>query len=88
MSKETEPIGYIRNCYLGARDGEAIFHGREDGITVPTLNGYAIIPMEEYVRLLKSDPRCTYLKLEKFRQMLLEVIREGKKESEASDETN
>jgi hypothetical protein len=44
-TKQEEPgeYGYVRNCLLVARKGEVLFW---DG--KPTLDGYAIIPMEEY----------------------------------------
>ena len=43
--------GWLRNCQIMPRDGEdVLFSTNGDGIR-PYLDGYAIIPVEEYNRL-------------------------------------
>lgn len=51
MSEQIE--SYVRNCYIKSRDGEALF--TFDGATVtPQLDGYAIIPNEDYEASLQE----------------------------------
>jgi hypothetical protein len=38
---------YIKNCYISPRPGDTLFISTKDGI-IATLDGYAIIPMEDY----------------------------------------
>ena len=52
--ESTVPQPFIKNCYLCARKGETIFHQTADAI-IPLLDGYAIIPCEEYDRLIASQ---------------------------------
>lgn len=42
---------YVRNCLLVTR-GETLFHITQWGSIITTLDGYAIIPMERYDRLM------------------------------------
>jgi len=59
VDEPQEPVkdnhhGYIHNCYLEPRgDDQMFWHGADD-ITRPTLDGYAIIPMEVYEQLKKD----------------------------------
>jgi len=46
--------GFVTNCYLQSREGETIFHILEDGTPIAHLDRYAIIPIEEYDKLLKD----------------------------------
>lgn len=44
--------GYVHNCFLQPRDWkQPMFVSRDGGPIVATLDGYAIIPVEEYNRL-------------------------------------
>jgi hypothetical protein len=39
--------GWAHNCLLSMREGEQLFH--QDSVSIrPTLDGYAIIPIEQY----------------------------------------
>lgn len=41
--------GFLKNCYISPRVGDApMFHGREDGTIVAALEGYVIVPIEQY----------------------------------------
>ena len=40
----------LKNCFIKSRDGEDLFHIHKDRIH-PVLDGYAIIPIEEYQQL-------------------------------------
>ena len=58
MNKVNMVYGYVHNCYLVMRDGERSPYGEqhmfvqdEKGIKA-TLNGYAIIPVEQYEELI------------------------------------
>lgn len=51
----SEPKGYLRNCLISARiDGPNIFEIDLEGNVYACLDGYAILPMEEYVRLKEA----------------------------------
>ena len=41
---------YVKNCYIQAREGDYCFDQNDDGIFAH-LDGYAIIPIEEFERL-------------------------------------
>lgn len=46
---EPEPRGFLRHCYLVTR-GEVLFHATD--VTVHAmLNGYAVLPVEEFARV-------------------------------------
>jgi hypothetical protein len=42
--------GLVTNCFIKARNGEFIFYLSSEGI-YPKLDGYAIIPIEDYKKL-------------------------------------
>ena len=45
--------GYLKNCYIQGRDDDGwLFHADRDTVTA-RLDGYAIIPMEQYDRLIR-----------------------------------
>lgn len=47
--------GYIWNCFLHPRRGDGVlFTEAADGSLRPHLNGYAIIPIEEFNRLARA----------------------------------
>ena len=46
--------GYVRNCHISAREGDTLFSLFEGNFR-PYLDGYAIIPIEEYERLKGLD---------------------------------
>lgn len=46
--------GFIRNCIIDLRPGEDITYINNNGAEVIGLDGYAIIPKEEYVALRKA----------------------------------
>lgn len=53
-ARAIQPKGYVRNCLLIRRDTDEspyLFHADGD-VCTPALDGYAIIPVEEYQRLL------------------------------------
>jgi len=41
-------MGYLRNCYIKNRDGGDTMFNIHNGVVDATLDGYAIIPIEEY----------------------------------------
>ena len=43
--------GYVKNCIINAKEGETAFSIDTKGKITPYLDGYAIIPVEEYERL-------------------------------------
>jgi len=45
------PMPTVINCYIQSR-GEILFY-QMDGAIIPNLDGYAIIPIEEYERLTR-----------------------------------
>ena len=48
--------GYVKNCYFEPKEGDTLFE--VDGVTGevhPTLDGYAIIPIEVYKKLKEKD---------------------------------
>ena len=45
---------YVINCLLSPKNGDTIFSIEGDDI-FPHLDGYAIIPMQEYERLIQSE---------------------------------
>lgn len=49
---------YLRNCLIRPRKGEAapLFYQRDDGTVVARLDGYAIVPIEDYESLPNSGP--------------------------------
>lgn len=51
---EKGPNGdYVHNCLIKARGGQcgALFRQNQDGTLTTRLNGYAVIPLEEYCEL-------------------------------------
>ena len=42
---------YLDGCQLKAREGEIIFHIKENGEVLARLRGYTVIPTEDYERL-------------------------------------
>lgn len=47
---EMEKIyGYVKNCYLGPRIGETMFTTDNNANPIPTLDGYVIIPKEQFL---------------------------------------
>lgn len=46
-----ENQGFISNCIIIPRDGETLFVQSRDGIITPRLDGYVILPIEEYKQL-------------------------------------
>jgi hypothetical protein len=46
---------YVKNCFLWVRDGDFIFETTQDGEILPRLDRYAIIPIEEYEKLIQSE---------------------------------
>ena len=50
---------YLHNCYMERREGDVspwMFHCDGDtGSVIAALNGYAIIPMERYAKLVGKD---------------------------------
>ncbi len=48
-------VSRVKNCYFAVREGsdETLFCFGADGRAVVDLNGYAIIPIEQYNRLLE-----------------------------------
>lgn len=50
-----EEKGYVRNCLVVAKEGDKkLFGVKPDGTYIAFLDGYAIIPMEEYEKLTNS----------------------------------
>lgn len=45
---------YIKNCYIKPKQHDTLFEQFFDNSIRVTLDGYAIIPIEEYERLLKE----------------------------------
>jgi hypothetical protein len=45
---------YVKDCLLSPRQGETLFHVKKNGEVVVRLEGYAIIPKEDYERLFQS----------------------------------
>jgi len=46
-----EDESYVINCFIKARDGD---HGLFGGKRIVALDGYAVIPREEYDELVKK----------------------------------
>lgn len=48
---------YIKNCMVSARkdSSESLFYIGEDGVTTARLDGYAIVPIKDYVKLLPPE---------------------------------
>ena len=44
--------GYVMDCFIIGREGEALFGVDANGILAPRLMGYAILPIEEYEELV------------------------------------
>jgi hypothetical protein len=55
MIKNDISTSYLKNCILNGRDGEIIFSMDEKFQISPHLDGYAIIPIEEYKKLSQLD---------------------------------
>jgi len=53
--------GIVKNCCLYPRNDEYLFEVKKNGIIVPNLDGYTIIPNEYYEKLLKKDSSITQL---------------------------
>jgi len=48
---------YVKNCHLSVRPGDpTMFDQQRDGTVTARLDGYAVIPMEEFNRLQDSEP--------------------------------
>lgn len=47
--------GFIRNCTIQLRHGEKITQINHNGEKVVAIDGYAIIPKDEYVRLRRIE---------------------------------
>lgn len=50
-SDEVECKSRIENCIIQGKNNETIFAFKEDGSAIVNLDGYAIIPRDEYLRL-------------------------------------
>jgi hypothetical protein len=56
--KKTNDGSYVHNCYIVRRDddnGQYLFGQTDDKKITAFLNGYAIIPLEEYAQLTGKD---------------------------------
>ena len=51
------PASYLINCLLHGRPGETLFYGTQAGDYIVTLNGYAVIPIEDYEQLKRAAAR-------------------------------
>ena len=59
VDEPQEPVkdnhfGYLHNCHLVPKGDDKMFYLADDGSLRPTLDGYAIIPMEVYEQLKKD----------------------------------
>ena len=48
---------YLRKCMVAPRDGEVLFEFQPDGSVTASLDRYAVIPNEEYVRLKQIEDK-------------------------------
>lgn len=48
---------FIKNCIISAKENDTLFASNKDGQIIARLDGYAIIPVEEYKKMKskKSD---------------------------------
>lgn len=53
MENVEKSFGYVKNCLIKPKSGDILFIETKDSV-VPCLNGYAIVPLEEYNDLLKD----------------------------------
>ena len=49
-------MAYVTNCTIKPREGDPILFEIEGDVINPKLDGYAIIPVEEYNDLIKNKP--------------------------------
>lgn len=50
-----EPKGFLRNSLVIAREGDApLFFRRSDAVIAPLLDGYVIMPREQYERPIRA----------------------------------
>ena len=60
--------GYLKNCYLQSREGDAVLFRTGHRTIIAHLDGYAIIPMEQYDRFVLIAEEWLESKGSTFRQ--------------------
>ena len=61
VKAETQIDSYVKNCYLEGRipdSSKPLFTRKVNGEYVASLDGYAIIPLERYYELMKTNKRA------------------------------
>ncbi len=54
--------GYINNCYIACRVGSpTLFSDNGDGTVTPRLDGYAVVPLEEYEKHVERASKMAEL---------------------------
>ncbi len=61
MTEDTKP-GYLKNCLIQPRGDVVLFAADQSGVCA-FLDGYAVIPMENYERLLEISEEWAGLKI-------------------------
>lgn len=64
------PDSYVVNSHVVPREGEHLFHHGKDGRVTVSLNGYAVIPLEDYYKLTPKPDKEEHRRVPKFKKDL------------------